>query len=91
MLQIPNLAGDAPVSPESIATAVEHAQRFFDRSATAEIVSDPESDRTYVVIRVATTGSARDLIERQLQWHEELEKLIGDDEFHFTLIMTPQP
>lgn len=65
--------------------ALDLAKQRFGGAPREELVIDDESERRYVVVSVEMKGDPAQVIEQQLRWHEELERLIGDDEFHFRL------
>ena len=76
------------VPPAARATAVDLAARLFAGSAREEEIFDVESERTYIVVSVEMQGEPSEVVDRELKWHEELERLIGPDEFHFRLSIT---
>ena len=78
------------VPKETVAQAVELAEKFFGGLPRAEEVFDVESERRYIVIHVQMKGEPAEIVDWELAWHEALEQLIGADEFHFRLLIVSQ-
>lgn len=68
-------------SADLLRTAERLAQDLGFRLIGAELESDPDCpDSTYHVLNVEAMGAPEELIARQLQWHEALERV--DSTYH---------
>lgn len=62
---------------EQLDAVLELTQQMFPGPMTAQIVADPECphDRS-IVLDVEATGEFRDIIQRECEWHRELQRII---------------
>jgi hypothetical protein len=64
---------------DTMARAIRLTQSLFPGQVRVEVEQDPEiPDDSYLVFNVTAEGPLADVVNRRLQWHEQVRGLIPD-------------
>jgi len=64
---------------DTTARTIRLTQSLFSDQVRVEVKQDPEiPDRSYLVFNVTAEGTLADIVNRRLQWHEQVRGLIPD-------------
>jgi hypothetical protein len=70
------IAGQVREHDPCLRDVVRITQELFPGEVGIEILSDPEAaDRSLVVFNVSARGSARDIVNKRVEWHQRVAKL----------------
>ncbi|MEX2139143.1 MAG: hypothetical protein WD894_07780 [Pirellulales bacterium] len=65
-------------------------EEMFGGEVTVEPMLDPsEPTESWLCFNVSAEGSHADILKRELQWHEEIERLTGDRTGKYRLSIYP--
>ena len=95
---LPHSAVQDPLAPQTGALVVEvigkiiaMSQRIFPGPVSIDYSYDPENPSDeYLIFDVVAQGEYADYRERQVQWHEEVRRIVPGSLGEFTLSITPQ-
>ena len=79
-------------APRTLTEVVQLTEQLFPGAVSVELLTDPESPaETFIVLNVEAHGDAKELIERQCQWHERVAALASAAASSYRLSIDPQP
>jgi hypothetical protein len=75
---------------DTMAKAIRLTQSLFPGQVRVEVEQDPElPDDSYLVFNVAARGTPAEIVNRRLQWHEQVHELIPERAQRLRLSVDP--
>lgn len=76
---------------DTMSQAIRLTQSLFPGEVRVEVEEDPElPDASYLVFNVTAEGTLAEIVNRRMQWHEQIRELIPDRAQRLRLSVDPK-